>query len=480
MTTNMETVSGVTNIGINLAQMIASVLARLFSEKEVLDRREEAMMRCAEKLAKGGEASYKLFSNEDAKKIENLLLNEEVDFLSIARGTNETMIVIGKEDEGKFLEIMENFRYMDMDYYKDLNEKELLTSIEKNFQSVPKLYYRTQEAASLAAEKLYASKMSFAMEQNPDGTYEIILHPLNMYKEGPGSDFTMFEVLMAYEQSKNSPILGVGNDWQNMRLEQAAYDEGRMEEFARRAALGEDVVLSDLSPYKESNFYIEARHGEITINERNPEGEWEQKTFRMDGERATPDEIKKMCSRYTEQIHDMGVTDSKTYEEHYKGKIPSQDFRTKENIRPVFDNGVMERFGTEELKPLLMSLQKAAGREARKKFSKINHTDLSQVSEALSFQRSYVVDKLKDPNDALVAEFLTKNTPGFPNGMKRAWLEDIADQLLGKGRHTDLDTDKTVVSVKEQQKRADKRQKEKEEEFEKEQKEHDNDQDRGD
>ncbi len=452
---NMESITSMAQIWAEVCKLLATILA---GEKELTDERARAMKECAELLQNGDPGCYKIFSNEDAKEMEALLLKNNIPWLPVASGGRETILVVPKKFEAEFLEIQEAFRYTDIGQYKDVNENDMLESLKNVYDTVPVLHYDSNEAASLAVEKLYASGIPCSKEKNPNSdTYDIIIHPQSMYKNGPGNDFTTFELLMAYEQSKNCEALGVGDEWQNMRLEQAMFDEGRMDDFAMRAARGENVVLTDLSPDKPSKFYIEAKNGEISVGRLNDDGKWEKTTFR-NCDKAGIDDIKKMCSRYTEEIHNMGVTDIKTFEEHYKGKVPDMDYRTPENKRPVFSNDLLERCGREELKPLLDRLQREAGRATRDHYrnakTRVDRTDMEQIDTALNFQRRYIVEKLRDPDYRPVADFINKNTQGLSHAQKKAWIMDIAKQLEGTGRSSIINATLDKVDIKTQTKRS--------------------------
>ncbi len=459
MAGNMEAATDMAAIAADIIKMIQAMLA---TEKEkVDDPRTEAIKRCAELLQNGDPGCYKLFSNEDAAQVEEMLVKAKVPYLPVANGTR-TVLVIPEKYENEFLKVQEMFRYADASIYKDIDERTLIDSVKDCYDRVPRLQYDSIEAASLAAEKLYACDITCSMEKNDDGTYDILVHPQSMYKSGPGSDFTRFEALMAYEQSKNSEVIGAGDKWVNTRLEQALYDEGRMDEFANRAAAGENIVLSDLAPDKESTFYLEARNKVITANYKDSDGSWKKQTLK-NSETLNPDEIKKLCSKYTEEIHDMGVIKAAEYNEHYKGKIPDKDYRTPENVRPVFMNTKLEKFGSEEVKPLLERLSNEAGRAARSNgFGNVKRTDLKQVSAALTFERKYIIEKLRNPQDKEIREFINSNKPPLSATQKEAWLLDIAKQLEGTGRHSELSAALSTVSIKEASSKAAKRYKSKE------------------
>ncbi len=456
MAANMESTAQMTQIMASFVKMISAILA---PEEKHSNERLEAMKKCSELIMAGDPGCYKLFSREDEIEMEKLLLKEKIPFIPVASGNNQTILVVPKKYEGEFLQVQESFRYTDMKSYKDVDERNMLDSIKSLYDAAPLLRYESQELASLAAEKLYASGMTCSIGKNTDGSYDIIVHPQSMYKNGPGSDFTMFEVLMAYEQSKNSPALGVGDEWQNMRIEQAKYDEGRMEDFARRALNGEHVVLADLSPNKKGKLYIEAKNGEIFINTKRDDGTWKRDVCK-NCNNLLPDDIKKMCSCYTEKLKNMGVITNQEFEEQYKDKVPARDYRTPENRRPVFSNGELERIGREELKPLLNQLQRDAGRKCKDHYKNTNksvdRTDLSSISKALSLQKEEVIKCLKDANHPLVAQFIAKPGP-LSTVQRQAWLLDIAKQLEGTGRTTPLDTRYSEASVKDLVKRANSR-----------------------
>lgn len=453
---NMESTAQMAQIMASFVKMLQALLA---PEEIRGNERLEAMKKCSDLLMSGDPGCYKLFSNEDAKEMEKLLIKEGIPFIPVASGNNNTVMVVPKKYEEQYLEIQEAFRYTDLKAYKEVDEMNMLDSLRPVYDKVPVLHYDTQEMATLAAEKLYASGMSCSVGKNLDGSFDIIVQPMVMYKNGPAPDFTMFELLMAYEQSKNSPILGVGDEWQKARLEQAKYDEGRMEDFAKRALKGENVVLSDLSPNRMATIYIEAKNGEIFINKMDEtSGEWDSITCKK-CENLTPDDIKKMCSRFTEEIHDMGCIPATEFEVQYKGKVPGYDHRTPDNIRPSYSNkGVnLEEIGRVEVKDLLTKLQREAGRQVQAEFKRtgktVDRTNMGSIDAALKMQKEYIIKELKNPNNKHIAEFITKGG-GLSGVQRQAWLVDIAKQFEGSGRQTPFNTHYQEMPIKQLDKAA--------------------------
>lgn len=459
METNMQSATNMATIMSDVIKMLAAMLA---SQKEKInDARTELMKKCAEMIKEGEGGGFKLFSNEDAAQIEEMLVKSKIPFLPVANGNN-TMIIIPEKYEGEFLRVQEMFRFTDLNYYKDIDELTLLSSIDGSYDRVPKLEYGSIEAASLAKEKLFASGITCSMEKNDNGSYDILLHPNCMFKPGNHKDYTDFELLMAYEQSKDCRALGAGDEWKKIRLEQALYDEGRINEFARRAANGENVVLSDLSPDKENKFFIEAGNGRITINFMNNNGDW-RKDIIANCENMTPDAINKFCSRYTEKIHNMGVISKKEYNDCYKGKIPEKDYRSKENIRPEFINNKLENFGGDEIKPLLEKIGKEAGKAAANNgYGDIKISDMKQVSAALTYKRKFIVEKLRNSEDKDIKEFINSGKSPLSAEQKQAWLIDIAKRIEGSGGINEMSASLTTVSIKDAVKKAKNRNIEKE------------------
>ncbi|MBR3515436.1 MAG: hypothetical protein IKN07_02115 [Lachnospiraceae bacterium] len=414
--------------------------------------REQLMLKSMQAIAGGETAFYSIVSNEDAREITKILEERNIPFFTAENGENTTIFVQERYVD-TLHEVEEMYQFTNLEHFKQCNGLDLAQSLAGAYDNIPVLHYDDQMMANLAVQKLFNSGITCAVEENKDGSFDVIMHPNCMYHSGAENDFNGFQLQMAYESVRANGL--------NLRIEQAAWDMKQIDKFSKAAAEGKTVIFADYDSTRcDNSMKIKAEDKRLYIME---EGEKHWKEI-SGGEIQNMEEVRNLCSAYAEKIENNTCFEPAQYKslesigrELKKTEKNTPEFlelREKELavmldalggeeavksdkrslLRPPHDGNHEEQRKVynknkkvdKELQDMLAGVQKDAGRKTQQQFPNVSCVNPKQTMQALEYEKGQIINILKaglEGNDQRVVNYVGDNKD------RRKQIENIINTL---------------------------------------------------
>lgn len=321
-------------IGTNIVQdgeaelkLLETIMQSLekFYQHEKASKYQEMAKVIGEHISSGGQCAFKLIPSKFSKDIEQELENMNVAFVKLPDTNGNVAFVVRDKDSEKFLEAQRNVFRRSTDFFKHVNLKDIATVAKNNKEKLISIQVSNKNMRLIAQQKLYQSGVVTA---NGKDNKMYIEQSDYFNKDG---DITDFEMQFALEQSMrdvpstkieyhfdeegNRIAEEVPENILEVRKEQASYDKAQIDNFIKRAANGEAVVLGDV--YNNSSCYLKAENGQVTFYDTDKYGQKIEKILDID--LSDSNNAYALLAFQSDKIYNMACMDAYSFNELLAG-----------------------------------------------------------------------------------------------------------------------------------------------------------------
>lgn len=462
-------------------ESILSVLENAYMKNDENHKQTKLMNQLRHHLQAHGQIAYSLVPAQFKDKVIDLLEAQSIPYMALPDSKGNFMIVTRDIDSDRLMQIQKDVECLSTDYVRELTPQNMLNLYRVHgIKNVDTLHFKSGPMFEVAKEKLYQAGVPFAEVPLEKGQgYELIVSPTGKFSKD-GKDLSSFELQHAYEQSKGDSMFrgenGKTSAFMNTRLAQASYDKAQMEDFAKKAIRGEEVVLC--STLDEQRVCIQSDQNGIHVLE-SKDGKWKTTDLAIDP-KATPKDVVALISKYTDQIHNKGVISLDQFEKFkdkklelkskdgktavcyktgdkdgksvYKlasfSKISSQKFKSEFSFRPgeesiSKDVKNYQYISSSQVEPMLKAINAEATRVVRAQLG----DGVYSTERAYQMKHDAICKIMHDKELSQIQEFL-KGDERMDQASREEWFDNICEHFENTMENTKYSCDLGKTSTK--------------------------------
>lgn len=447
-------------------ESILSVLENAYMKNDENHKQTKLMNQFRHHLQAHGQIAYSLVPAQFKDKVVDLLEAQSIPYMALPDSKGNFMIVTRDMDSDHLMQIQKDVECLSTDYVRELTPQNMLNLYRVHgIKNVDTLHFKSGPMFEVAKEKLYQAGVPFAEVPLEKGQgYELIVSPTGKFSKD-GKDLSSFELQHAYEQSKGDSMFkgenGKISSFMNVRLAQAKYDQDQMNRFAERAIRGDDVVLCSM--IGNQNVCIQSDKNGIHVLEKN-DGKWKTTDLAIDP-KATPKDVVSLISKYTDQIHNKGITNSYQFEqfkdqqlkkiknknELVYGNSQPQDitklFSKTSSVRPTAEiiskteNSAQrlmdyQRISSSEIEPMLKAINSEATRIVNAQLG----CSVYSTEKAYQMKHDAICKIMHDKELPQIQKFL-KGDERMDQASREEWFDNICEHFENTMENTKYSCD---------------------------------------
>lgn len=440
----------------NLLKSILSEIEKWIDSREMTEK-ARLNKKMAEYLLQDKTPICASVPGKNAKDLENLLIAQEMPYISFKNETSgEYLFIVREEDKEKFEQLQREAFSKDGSLFRSQTEKNMLeVGLHGKEKEVIKLTVKNDAEMSMLQAKLANQNIVYGVCEI-EGEQSIVISPDDLARLN-GKDLISFEMEWAMTQTYAGKTFGLGNDKiDGMNLNKLRKEQGAFDEKQIRALLDkEDCVLTDVKG--NSNYYIEKNKEVITVYKKDEKGEWQQEA-QLDGKDGREAFVRNYAAKITdmyayegEELQD-GYDHTKMSKPEAQATIPD-DFKrpTAAQLSPK-DRAIKEicdhRFQGEG--GLLSVIQKKAINNIKDRYSEnaIKSMTKVQLHDLIKAETSRLLDPANAKETPEYQAFLEESTLEFSKAERYKFCEEMSGHFKNEHEHDDMEVEVNRVKIK--------------------------------